>query len=160
MRQIWKPNRALSAPLLLKLLEKAEEMIKWAFAEKYSHMWVVFPTYAVVCYVISLRGVKGLLLDLTGLNRHWRLWSYYWDPSYATLELCKVDCLIEERLRRHFSIRYNKWSTKGSVTHPHCDVSMYDCCKTVRSQLGEIFSVLKDPARLMSYKTWLCNKLW
>ena len=72
MGQLWKPNRALSLPLLLSLLEKVEERIKGAFNDKDSHRWVVFSTYVVVCYVISLRGVEGLLLDLTGLNRHWR----------------------------------------------------------------------------------------
>ena len=32
---------------------------------------MVFHTYAMVCYVMSLRGCEGLLLDLSGLNRKW-----------------------------------------------------------------------------------------
>ena len=35
------------------------------------HRWAVFHAYSVVCYVVSLRGSEGLLLDLEGLNRHW-----------------------------------------------------------------------------------------
>ena len=31
----------------------------------------MFSTYAVVCYVVSLRGVEGFLLDLAGLVRYW-----------------------------------------------------------------------------------------
>ena len=31
----------------------------------------MFLTYAVVCYVVSLRGVEGFLLDLAGLVRYW-----------------------------------------------------------------------------------------
>ena len=32
----------------------------------------MFSAYAVVCYVASLRGVEGFLLDLAGLIRYWR----------------------------------------------------------------------------------------
>ena len=31
----------------------------------------MFSVYAVVCYVVSLRGVEGFLLDLAGLIRYW-----------------------------------------------------------------------------------------
>ena len=32
---------------------------------------MMFHTYVMVCYVVSLRGYEGLLLDLSGLNRKW-----------------------------------------------------------------------------------------
>ena len=53
--------------LLLRLLEKTEERIENANIPSESHKWVVFSAYAVVCYVVSLRGVEGFLLDLAGL---------------------------------------------------------------------------------------------
>ena len=34
-------------------------------------MWIVFITYVVVSYVLSLRGNEGFLLDLSGLNQFW-----------------------------------------------------------------------------------------
>ena len=31
--------------------------------------WIVFLTYVTISYVLSLRGNKGLILDLNGLNK-------------------------------------------------------------------------------------------
>ena len=32
---------------------------------------IVFSAYAVVCYVVSLIGAEGFLLDLNGLRKYW-----------------------------------------------------------------------------------------
>ena len=43
-----------------------------ALTSRDKHKWIVFPTYVVVYYTISLRGTEGFLLDLAGLNKYWR----------------------------------------------------------------------------------------
>ena len=69
---IWKPNTALSIPLLLLLLEEAEKNIEEASTEDIENLWVCFTTYITISYVVSLRGSEGLLLDMNGLVKHWK----------------------------------------------------------------------------------------
>ena len=71
MGQIWKPNKALYIELLLALLNKVESKIDMANDRKDCNSWIVFHCYAVVSYVVSLRGIEGFLLNLSVLNRHW-----------------------------------------------------------------------------------------
>jgi hypothetical protein len=71
MGQEWRPNKGLSTKLYLKVLADVELRIQGAASVRELNRWVVFHTYAVVCYVLSLRGSEGLLLDLDGLHRHW-----------------------------------------------------------------------------------------
>jgi len=52
--------------LLLILLEEIE-----------NHRWIVFTAYIAITYVVSLRGPQGLLLDLSGLRKHWNLHRAY-----------------------------------------------------------------------------------
>ena len=72
MGQLWKPNRALFINLLLEVLNKVEAQILEDLTARDRHKWIVFLTYVVVCYTISLRGTEGFLLDLAGLNKYWR----------------------------------------------------------------------------------------
>ena len=71
MGQEWKPNKGMSVELLLLVLSEAGRRVEGAASVREVHRWAVFHTYSVVCYVISLRGSEGLLLDLEGLHRHW-----------------------------------------------------------------------------------------
>jgi hypothetical protein len=71
MGQEWRPNKGMSSKLLLRVLQDVEFRIAGAASVRELNRWVVFHTYAVVCYVLSLRGREGLLLDLEGLHRHW-----------------------------------------------------------------------------------------
>jgi hypothetical protein len=71
MGQAWRPNKGMSIELLLLVLEEAERRIEGAASVREVNRWTVFHTYSVVCYVVSLRGSEGLLLDLEGLHRHW-----------------------------------------------------------------------------------------
>jgi hypothetical protein len=71
MGQKWKPNKGLSTELYLKVLEDTEMQIAGAASSRDLNRWVVFHSYAVVYYVLSLRGREGLLLDLEDLHRHW-----------------------------------------------------------------------------------------
>jgi hypothetical protein len=72
MGQDWRPNKGLSTNLILKMLEGIEVRIDGASSPEQLNIWTVFHTYAVVSYVVSLQGSEGFLLDLDGLNRHWK----------------------------------------------------------------------------------------
>jgi hypothetical protein len=56
---------------MLRVLKEAEERIEGATSPAELNRWIVFQAYAMCCYVVSLRGSEGLLLDLSGLNRKW-----------------------------------------------------------------------------------------
>jgi hypothetical protein len=71
MGQEWRPNKGMSTKLYLKVLEDVELRIVGAASSRELNRWIVFHSYAVTCYVLSLRGKEGLLLDLEGLHRHW-----------------------------------------------------------------------------------------
>jgi len=77
MGEISKPNLALSLPLLLELVEFTERKISDSDDYPDKHRWLVFLSYTVFSYVISLRGPEGFLLDLAGLNRYWDHSSNY-----------------------------------------------------------------------------------
>jgi hypothetical protein len=83
MGQEWKPNKGMSTQLYLKVLEDVELRIAGAPSVRDLNRWIVFHAYAVVCYVLSLRGREGLLLDLEGLHRHWGAG----DGSYVVVTL-------------------------------------------------------------------------
>ena len=66
----YHPNRGMSIELLLAILSDAEDRITSAPSREERHRWIVFHSFVVVTYVVSLRGPEGFLLDLDGLNRH------------------------------------------------------------------------------------------
>jgi hypothetical protein len=72
MGQDWRPNKALSAELLLSLLESTELKIREAVSIRDQNCWILFHAYVAVCYTCSLRGCGGFLLDLAGLNRKFK----------------------------------------------------------------------------------------
>ena len=65
--QLLKPNRSLSVPLLLKLISEVANRIMRFTHPEIKYKWVVFLVYIVISYVVSLRGVEGLLLGLEDL---------------------------------------------------------------------------------------------
>jgi hypothetical protein len=83
MGQEWRPNQAMPIPLLLKLLEEVGYRIEAAASKREENRWIVFHTYVTVCYVVSLRGSEGLLLDISGLRRKWGLGG----DEYITIAL-------------------------------------------------------------------------
>ena len=91
MGVIWKPNKAFSTDLILKIIEKAES--KRADTEENKHSWTVFVTYIAVSYVISLRGSEGLLLELRTLRklRERATDDYFWLSLLGRLKGEKVD---------------------------------------------------------------------
>jgi hypothetical protein len=72
MGQDWRPNQALSMPLMLAVLEMTNSCIDNAVSGEDTHQWIVFHVYTTISYVISLRCFKGLLLDLEPLHRFYR----------------------------------------------------------------------------------------
>jgi hypothetical protein len=71
MGQDWRPNKAISKALMLRVLIEADNRVEAAASPAEQNRWVVFYTYSMICYVVSLRGSEGLLIDLSGLNRKW-----------------------------------------------------------------------------------------
>jgi hypothetical protein len=71
MGQDWRPNKAISKQLMIRVLLEAEHRIDAAPSQADLNRWIVFHSYALVCYVVSLRGCEGLLLDLQGLQQKW-----------------------------------------------------------------------------------------
>jgi hypothetical protein len=45
--------------------------VEGATSPEERNRWIVFYTYAMTCYVVSLRGNEGLLIDLSSLNQKW-----------------------------------------------------------------------------------------
>jgi hypothetical protein len=71
MGQDWRPNKAITKALMLCVLEEADIRVEAATSPEESNQWIVFHTYVMLCYVVSLQGCEGLLLDLDGLDRKW-----------------------------------------------------------------------------------------
>ena len=72
MGQLWKPNRACSIKLLLKIISASDQRILEEESDHERHRWIVFSSYIVITYVLSLRGSEGLLLDLKGTWDQWK----------------------------------------------------------------------------------------
>lgn len=53
------------------LITEAERRISSSKLETTKDNWIIFSTYCIVTYVVSLRGNEGFLLDIEGLIRHW-----------------------------------------------------------------------------------------
>ena len=71
----WRPDQAISNELMLALLSEFEARIV-ATDEQTERATLIFgATFCVICYVISLRGPEGLLLDLKAIVKHceWNL---------------------------------------------------------------------------------------
>ena len=58
--------KVFSTKLLMKVLEAAEKRRRQMDNLKDKHIWTVFFTYAVMSYVLSLRGNEGFMLDIEG----------------------------------------------------------------------------------------------
>jgi hypothetical protein len=68
MGQDWRPNTAISNELLHEQLSFCETKFKTAKTYDEVADWIVAGTYFATCYVCSLRGPEGLLVDLSVLT--------------------------------------------------------------------------------------------
>jgi hypothetical protein len=67
MGQDWRPNKAMSIHLILKLLRRIVYRMDEAKSDQDWERWLTFGAYVSTTYVLSLRGVEGLLVDLKGM---------------------------------------------------------------------------------------------
>lgn len=68
MGQDWRPNRAISNPLMHKLLSLAETKIRSSSDMDDRYRWVMAGAYFCFCYVVSLRSSEGLMVDVAGIR--------------------------------------------------------------------------------------------
>jgi hypothetical protein len=66
----WRPNEAMSLDLVLAVFNQVEDRLLDAPTAQEKNRWIVFHSFLVVAYVISLWGTQGFLLDIDGLRRH------------------------------------------------------------------------------------------
>ena len=69
MGQIHKPNLGLSTSLIISLLRKLGQEIEQADIEEDKFELVIFRSYIVISYVLSLRRSEGLMTNLTGISK-------------------------------------------------------------------------------------------
>lgn len=67
MGQDVRTNRGLSVPLMHKLLDQCLQNAKSVKTYEEAHIWGICGSYYASCYVASLRGPEGRLMDLGGL---------------------------------------------------------------------------------------------
>ena len=68
MGQISKSDLAMSLDTVLLYMSKVEARVRGAMDDGERRLWVSVGAYSIVCYVGSLRGNEGFLLDLYGLR--------------------------------------------------------------------------------------------
>lgn len=68
MGQDWRPNQAISTDILIEVLRVCEKRYQTASTYDEAGDWIVAGTYFATCYVCSLRGPEGLLVDLSALE--------------------------------------------------------------------------------------------
>jgi hypothetical protein len=68
MGQDWRPNRAISTPLMLMLLSLVEVRIRSSGEISDRAKWVMAGSYFCFCYVVSLRSSEGLMVDVAGIS--------------------------------------------------------------------------------------------
>jgi hypothetical protein len=61
----------MDTELIVRILKELDAYVTDAVDAVEKHRWMVMHTYVTISYVLSLRGTEGLLLDLSGLWKHW-----------------------------------------------------------------------------------------
>ena len=69
MGQISKPNLALPTDLIVRILKRIEEEVSITVSKEEKFDGIIFGTYVMISYVLSLRGSEGLMLNLSALTR-------------------------------------------------------------------------------------------
>ena len=69
MGQISKPNLALPTDLIARILKRIEEEVSITVSKEEKFDGIIFGTYVMISYVLSLRGSEGLMLNLSALTR-------------------------------------------------------------------------------------------
>jgi hypothetical protein len=101
MGQDWRPDRAITNKLLHFILAKIElrlDQAQTAGDGAARRRWIFGGCYFVLCYVESLRGPEGLLLDLGGSLRHFTPDGTQDHVVFALLGTVKGEHLEREHL--------------------------------------------------------------
>ena len=67
----WRPDQAIEPRLLKQVLAQIELAILRSADEEHRFDLVITGAFLTICYVVSLRGPEGFLLDLEGMNDLW-----------------------------------------------------------------------------------------
>lgn len=70
MGQVYKPNLALTTSLIIKLLTMLEKNVRESQDIKEQFDLIVFGSYVVFSYVLSLRGSEGIMINLSTIVKH------------------------------------------------------------------------------------------
>ena len=70
MGQDWRPDQAITPELMIALLDHLEHLIINASRQEDSYFMIMAGAYFITCFVLSLRGPEGLLLNLEGILKH------------------------------------------------------------------------------------------
>ena len=109
MGQDWRPDRAISNELMHQVMAGVDTKILTSITNEMKARWVSAGTYFLICYVVSLRGPEGLLLDLKGLRDHFQE-----EKDYTTLALLGT-VKGEHHERQHLLHAVNKTSSGLNV---------------------------------------------
>ena len=70
MGQDWRPNRAISSELMLRLLSLVESKIRLSTEINDRMSLIMGGAYFCFCYVVSLRSPEGLMVDIPGIREY------------------------------------------------------------------------------------------
>ena len=70
MCQDWRPNRAISIELIIKVLKAVEQKAWDSATQEDKFKWILAGAYFCFCFVVSLRSPEGLLCDSEGILHH------------------------------------------------------------------------------------------
>ena len=98
MGQDWRPDRAITNKMIHFILAKIELRVTQAEAARDNEArrrWLFAGGYFVICYVQSLRGPEGLLLELAGCLRHFQV-----EPGQDHVVIALLGTVKGEHLER------------------------------------------------------------
>ena len=120
MGQDWRPNRALSNPLMLRLLALVEVKVRSASDLIERYRWVMAGAYFCFCHVVSLRSSEGLMVDVQGIENFGET-----NPDFVIIPLLG-QVKGEDHTRQHLihcvnitdsGINVRRWVTRLRTVH-------------------------------------------
>ena len=120
MGQDWRPNRAISNPLMIKLLSRVEGKVRSSTDPEDRIRWVMSGSYFCFCYVVSLRSSEGLMVDVQGIREFGLM-----NPDHVVIPLLG-QVKGEDHTRQHLihcvnetdsGIQVRKWVTRLRSVH-------------------------------------------
>lgn len=97
MGQDWRPDRAISHQQMSHLLATVENRIQNSISAEERARWIFAGTYFAACYVASLRGPEGLLMELAGLRENFETY----EPEQVVVLALRGKVKGEHHVRDH-----------------------------------------------------------